>query len=157
MRVFAPGFLGDSIVIPAGKMLITSPEADRIPDPVDTDIRTIVKTSALIDPAAFGGSEGARIAPLPSLRLIEREIARQEEAFREKRLIRTNLLIFGSGTKVVIPSVTGEEAPADGVGLERSFSGADRNREMRAHNAGGRGTPLVAGQPVLQEAALPKP
>ena len=154
MRVFAPGFLGDSIVIPAGRMLITSPEVDRIPDPVDTDIRTIVKTSALIDPAAFAGRERGRVTPLPSLPSIEREIARQDASFKKKWLILTNLVIVGSGTKVVIPNAGDADAPADGAG---NVSTTNRNREERTRKDDGKGAPLVVGQTPFQEAALPEP
>ncbi len=104
MRVSVDRFLGDSIIVPAGKMLITSADVKRIPDPVDTDLRTLVTTSALINPSAFRGAEpGPEIAPLPSLPRILRQIARQEVALNARRLIRTNLVIFGSGTNVVIP------------------------------------------------------
>ena len=99
LRVSVTRFLGDSIVVSAGKMLIVNPDVKRIPDPVDTDLRTLVSTSTLINPAAFGGE----IAPLASLPQIVREIARQEDEVQKKRLIRTNLAIFGSGTNVMIP------------------------------------------------------
>ncbi len=99
LRVCVAGFLGDSIVIPPGKMLITAPDVQRLPDPVDVDLSTLVKTSALIDAGTF--SAGA--APLASLPRIEREIARQAGSFKAKRLIPTNLAIVGSGASVVIP------------------------------------------------------
>ncbi len=99
VRVCVAGFLGDSIVLSPGKMLITTPEVKRLPDPVDVDLSTLVKTSALIEAAKF--SAGA--APLASLPRIEREIARQAGSFKSARLIPTNLAIVGSGTSVVIP------------------------------------------------------
>ena len=106
LRVSAAGFLGDSIVIPPGKMLITTPDVTRLPDPVDVDLSTLVKTSALVDAAAFS----AGTAPLASLPRIQREIGRQAEFFKVKRLIPTNLAIVGSGTSVVIPGQPAAEA-----------------------------------------------
>ena len=142
MRVSVPRFLGDSIIVPAGKMLITSPDVQRIPEPVDTDLRTLVSTSALIK---CGPANEAAFAPLPSLPRIVREIARQEDALKGKRLIRTNLVIFGSGTNVVIPSADG----ADPSVAQSSKKGAPRPAEMIA--------PLATHYPTSTGPAPPQP
>ena len=145
MRVSVDRFLGDSIVVPAGKMLITNADVTRIPDPVDTDLRTLVMTSALINPTAFRGVEtGPEIAPLPSLPRIMQAIARQESALNAKRLIRTNLVIFGSGTNVVIPGAS--EAPATSQNPEN----ADRRTAEIAVS------PMPSRQ-LAVEPALPEP
>ena len=103
LRVATGGFFGDSIVIPPGKMLIAAPDVRFIPDPVDVDLATLVKTSALIDATAFSNGKKTALPPLASLPRIEREIARQAKSLTTRRLIPTNLAILGSGTSVVIP------------------------------------------------------
>ena len=142
LRVSVPRFLGDSIIVPAGKMLITSPDVQRIPDPVDTDLRTLVSTSTLIK---CGPANEADFAPLPSLPQIVREIARQEDALKGKRLIRTNLVIFGSGTNVVIPSADG----ADPAAARNSEKETRRPAEMVA--------PLVADHAQIAAPPLALP
>lgn len=107
LRVSADGFLGDSIVLTPGKMLITKPDVRRIPDPVDVDLRTLAKTSSLIDPAMFQGASNVSVAPLPSSPLIGRIIERQAGLVKRQRLFPTNLVILGSGTTVVIPGADG--------------------------------------------------
>ncbi len=147
LRVSVARFLGDSIVVSAGKMLIVNPDVKRIPDPVDTDLRTLVSTSALINSAAFGGA--VEIAPLPSLPQIVREIARQENAIDGKRLIRTNLAIFGSGTSVVIPAAVKSE--------NAGSVSAIQNRERVTLGIAEPRASLAAGRPVESGTPLPEP
>jgi hypothetical protein len=85
--------LGDVVRLTGGKMVIMKPDATRIPDPVDVDLATLVRTSSLTDPTVF--------KPLPSVALIDREIAGQARLKDKKLLVDTNLVIFGSGTQVV--------------------------------------------------------
>ena len=113
LRISVEGFLGDSIVLTPGKMLITKPDVRRIPDPVDVDLRTLTKTSSLIGPANFRGASDVAVAPLPSMPLIERAIERQAGLVKRQRLFPTNLVILGSGTTVVIPGAGAQpEVPA---------------------------------------------
>ena len=63
-----------------------------------------MKTSALIDPAKFSGTTKIKVEPLPSIALIEKEIAIQGGAKRKAQLAETNLLIQGDGTQVVVAS-----------------------------------------------------
>lgn len=111
LRISADGFLGDSIVLTPGKMLITKPDVRRIPDPVDVDLRTLVKTSSLIESANFQGASEVSVAPLPSRPLIERAIERQAGLVKGQRLFPTNLVILGSGTTVVIPGAGAQPGP----------------------------------------------
>lgn len=111
LRISVDGFLGDSIVLTPGKMLITKPDVRRIPDPVDVDLRTLTKTSSLIEPANFQGASEVCVAPLPSRPLIERTIERQAGLVKRQELFPTNLVILGSGTTVVIPGAGAQPEP----------------------------------------------
>ena len=104
VRLSVDGFLGDSIVLTPGKMLITTPDVRRLPDPVDVDLRRLAQTSSLINSAIFQGAAAATVAPLPSAQSIERKIARQDRLVERKTLFPTNLVILGSGTKIIIPA-----------------------------------------------------
>src|SRR5438874_354497 len=66
-RVFRPDHLGESVLLHAGQMLIVSPKATSLPDPVDVDIKRLVKTSRLI----------TNFRRLPSNDLVTREIQAQ--------------------------------------------------------------------------------
>jgi hypothetical protein len=124
LRVAADGFLGDSIILKPGKMLIAKPDVRRIPDAVDIDLRTLARTSSLIDPTAFSGSSGVSVGPLPSMPRIERAIARQAALVKARKLYPTNLMILGSGTTVVIPAA-GDPGPERPPGpVVRSTEGA---------------------------------
>ena len=67
-----------SLMLQAGKMVIIGPDARELPKPVDVDLRKLVRTSALIDPVLFNGKTRGSAAALPSMGLIEKEIAQQE-------------------------------------------------------------------------------
>ncbi len=101
------GRIGETISLLPGKMIIMRPDARSLPDPVSVDLKSLVKTSALIDPKAFdSGGKGKRtaVAPLPSLGLIEKEIGDQQQRKGRGRLVETNLVILGKGTKVTAAS-----------------------------------------------------
>lgn len=89
-RVFLAGRIGESVLVKAGQILITKPDAKALPEPVDFDIAQLVKTSLLTN---------RDFAPLPSRTLIEQEIARQKN---DPALIGTNLVIYGRGTLVTL-------------------------------------------------------
>lgn len=69
---------GASVMLHAGKMVIIAPDAKELPKPVDVNLRKLVQTSVLIDPRAFRGESKTAASVLPSMFLIESEIARQE-------------------------------------------------------------------------------
>lgn len=95
LRLSVNGTFGDSLLLLPGKMVIMPPNAKRIPDPVSVDLAKVMKTSSLI---TMGGNE----KPLPSLSLIQQEIAVQTKAKIDRSLVETNLVILGGGTKVVV-------------------------------------------------------
>ena len=96
-RIYRPGRWGSSVLVRPGQMVIGKPNTP-LSDPVDFDIGRFLKTSRfLID-----------FAPLRSAPLMARAAAKQERQKSKKRLIETNLVIFGSGTAV---SLTQTEQP----------------------------------------------
>ena len=95
LRLSRNGKFGDSLVLRPGKMVIMRPDAKRIPDPVDVDIKHVVKTSTLVN---FPDS-----APLPSMALIQAAIDVQSQSVASKNLVPTNL-VMGRGTDVVVAS-----------------------------------------------------
>jgi hypothetical protein len=89
-RVYLNNRLGESVLVPAGQMLILAPNATRMADPVDVDLERLMKTSLLI----------TDFAPLVSAQLINEEIAKQAEKKENGKLVDTNLVIYGRGTVV---------------------------------------------------------
>jgi hypothetical protein len=98
LRLSVNGRFGDSLLLTPGKMVIMPPNARRIPDPVSVDIQKVVKTSSLVQ---LGDAEDGG---LPSMPLIEQEIATQSRDRNEQRLVDTNLVILGGGTEVTLAS-----------------------------------------------------
>ncbi len=68
------------------------------------NLAQVVKTSALVDPAKFKGTSKVAVAALPSLALIETEIAEQVRLKGRMELFDTNLVIEGAGSDVVLAS-----------------------------------------------------
>src|ERR1051325_4073097 len=93
LRLSKNGRFGDSLVLRPGKMVIMRPDAKRIPDPVDVDLKHIVTTSTLVN---FPNS-----APLPSMGLIQQAIDTQTQSMARNDLVPTNL-VMGHGTDVVV-------------------------------------------------------
>ena len=80
----------------AGQLLITSPKAEGLPEPVHFDIEHLYKTSLLTN---------NDFAPLGSRAAILQAIAKQKS---DPQFVPTNLVIFGRGTLVnlIPPSKT---------------------------------------------------
>ena len=95
LRLSRNGSSGDSVVLHSGQMVIMQPDAKKIPEPVDVDLKLIVKTSTLVN-----FSSGS--PPLPSMPLIATAINDQAKQLATKDLIPTNLVV--SGTKMVLAS-----------------------------------------------------
>ncbi len=104
LRLSINGRLGESTVLTPGKMVIVSVKDKQMPKPVAVDLAKLVKTSALIDPEKFRGNANIKVDALPSIGLIEKEIAVQTGSKENLQLAETNLVIQGDGTKVVIAS-----------------------------------------------------
>jgi hypothetical protein len=88
-RLYRPGYLGDSVLVGPGRMVIGNPDSP-VSDPVDFDIARFIATSHFV-------------AGLPALRSdasIATEIQNQRREKSEKTLIDTNLIIHGGGTLV---------------------------------------------------------
>jgi len=102
LRLSLDHVLGESILLHPGKMVIMPPDAKRIPDPVSIDLRLLIKTSRLINPDLFKGNGKDVAEQLPSMGLVEKEIALQAGLKGTKGLIDTNLVIPGHGTSVVL-------------------------------------------------------
>ena len=97
LRLSMNGRFGDSLLLLPGRMVIMSPDAKRIPDPVSVDLRKILHTSKLVNMHKGQGNGGS---PLPSMALIEKEIEHQQSAKGSNLLVPTNLVIMGKGTTV---------------------------------------------------------
>src|ERR1700731_3304304 len=89
-RLYLKRRWGESVLVRAGQMLITNPDAKSLPDPVDVDLERLLKTARLI----------IDFPPLGSQNLIAKESEKQQRAKSKKSLIDTNLVIFGKGTLV---------------------------------------------------------
>ena len=70
----------DRLLLRAGKTVTISPNTKTLPKPTEANLRTVIRTSPLVTPALFNADSGSRAAKLPSMGLIEKEIARQESA-----------------------------------------------------------------------------
>ena len=89
-RVYLNNRVGESVLVPAGQMLILSPDAKHMPDPVDVDLERLLKTSLLI----------IDFPPLGSEPLLAEEVAKQKQKKAQGKLVGTNLVIYGRGTLV---------------------------------------------------------
>jgi hypothetical protein len=101
LRLSMNGRFGDSLLLLPGKMVIMPPNAKRIPDPVTVDLKKVVQTSTLVN---MGSGKNKIKEPLPSMPLIESEIAQQQQGKDSHHLVDTNLVILGKGTNVLIGS-----------------------------------------------------
>jgi hypothetical protein len=117
-RLYRPGHLGDSVLVRPGQLMIGQPNT-AVSDPVDFDIERFLRTSRfLLD-----------FPPLRSESLMANESRRQQRDKSRKRLLETNMVIFGSGASVSLldpaqpalanPSGTSSAAPAP---VQRSSS-----------------------------------
>src|SRR5437764_4582025 len=95
-RMFIPNRVGESVLVHAGQMLITKPNAKNLPSPVDVDIRKLMKTSRLIRGFGKMGSED----------LIAQTEAEQDEEREGGELYETNLAIYGGGTNIILNDLT---------------------------------------------------
>ena len=100
---------GESVLVRPGQILITNPEARSLPGPVDVDLDRLLKTARLI----------VDFPPLDNRNLIAKERERQLRDKSKRKLIDTNLVIFGKGTLVSLTNpaqITAGSGPADAAG-----------------------------------------
>ena len=105
LRLSMNGRFGDSLLLTPGKMVIMSPSAKRVPDPVTVDLKKVVLTSTLVNMQSKKGKQASvSTSPLPSMDKIESAIEQQQGGKDAHKLIDTNLVILGKGTKVELGS-----------------------------------------------------
>src|SRR5689334_344087 len=105
LRLSMNGRFGDSLLLTPGKMVIMPPAARRIPDPVTVDLKKVVQTSTLVNMHGKRGKQTTTDAPaLPTMSKIEKEVAQQQSGKDSHKVLDTNLVILGKGTKVTIGS-----------------------------------------------------
>ena len=92
MRIYLKGRLGESILMGPGQMMMIKPDATRLSEPVDVDLKRLIETSLFF--------QGFR--PLGSEPLLADAQQVQLEKKAAGQLIDTNLVIFGRGTLVTL-------------------------------------------------------
>jgi hypothetical protein len=92
MRLYLKGRLGESILMGPGQMMMIKPDATRLSEPVDVDLKRLIETSLF-----FRG-----FRPLGSEPLLTDAQHVQLEKKATGELIDTNLVIFGRGTLVTL-------------------------------------------------------
>jgi hypothetical protein len=90
-RIYVKDRPGEPILVPAGKMLIISPDGSSY-ELLEVNLEVLVNTSPLI----------TDFSPLPSYPLIVDEIQRQREKEIAGELIDTNLVDYGGGQPVTL-------------------------------------------------------
>ena len=121
MRVAMNNRIGEALSLKAGKMIIVNPGAKNLPDPVNVDVRSVIKTSSLINPDLFSSSAKGKPAVLPSMPLIAAVITEQDKQRGAGKLQDTNLVILGKGTKIVaadtktMNAIVGATFPTAGI------------------------------------------
>ena len=88
-----------TVLLRPGRMVTMRPDAKRIPHPVTVDLRRVMRTSSLVKMARKGESD------LPSLELIEKEMAQQDREREAGRLTAANLVSSGFGPEQILDRV----------------------------------------------------
>ncbi len=118
LRLYINNRTGESVLLNAGQMIITSPDAVQLPPPVTVDIARLVETSLLVNNANWNGAASQGVA----LPLVNREIERQRELLAGGQLQQTNLIIPGRGTNVVLASASSGTGGIDAIQYRSSAS-----------------------------------
>ncbi len=110
MKLSIVGRLGETLSLEPGQMILMRPDAKRLPNPVDVDIKSLMKTSKLISPQT-GKSAKQAFKPLPSAALVAKSVAAQSGGGGSgggsgggKKKSKSNLVIVGGGATVVAAS-----------------------------------------------------
>ena len=101
VRCYLANQIGESLLMRAGQILITKPDATALPDPAHFDIARLMKTCLLV----------REFHPLLSQRLIESEEQKQLNLIAKGTYIPSNLVIFGRGTLVSLVNPTPTPPP----------------------------------------------
>ncbi len=140
-RIFRKDHVGESVLVRAGQMLIVNPKGTNLPEPVDVDVKRLMKTSLLI--TDFG--------PIPSLNLIQREIAAQSQEKEKGGLVDTNLVIFGGGTVVSLLDATHSDV------LDQANDNQVRNPQSGSSSSEEEPTPPPSETPTPTATVTPSP
>jgi hypothetical protein len=105
VRFFRPGHLGDSILLPPGRMIIGQP-GTALSDPVDFDLLRFMKSSRFI----------TDFQQVESAQRIAQEVQKQERDKSKGILRSTNLAIFGGGTSVSVLDPAKSPSPGESDG-----------------------------------------
>ena len=101
MRVAVSDRFGEALVLKSGEMLTMHPGARTLPDPVQVDIATIMRTSQLIAPPSDKkGGKGFR--PLPSAKLIEKAAAKQAASAGAAKKKKSGAVVSSGGAPMDI-------------------------------------------------------
>lgn len=141
LRLYLNKRVGESVLVQAGQMIILSPEALNIPPAVDFDIARLAETSLLVNNRHWGGPGGA-LNP----RLIDQAIAQQNQLKGNGGLLKTNLLINGRGTNVMVLAQLDSSTNANPAANPQPQPGQSGNQS---------GAVVLAPTPPVPPAAAP--
>jgi hypothetical protein len=99
VRVFITGKPGESMLLGPGQMIIFAPDATRLPNPVDFDLETLLKTSKLIQDMEDNAQIASNASDLDNQEILL-ALQKQQDQLLKKLLGDTNLFIF-EGNEVV--------------------------------------------------------
>ncbi|GAB4246016.1 MAG: hypothetical protein OHK005_11690 [Candidatus Methylacidiphilales bacterium] len=117
LRLSLSNRLGESLLLTAGKMLIMRPDAKQLPDPVDVDLKKLIKTSKLIS--------GMDNSDELSNELIDEEVAKQQQLKKKGTLLDTNIVILGGGTETILTDLDLLAEIENAINSGRVFSGTE--------------------------------
>lgn len=99
VRVFITGKPGESMLLGPGQMIIFSPNTTRLPEPVDFDLQTLLKTSKLIQDMEENALIADNAGDLDNQEILL-ALKKQQDELRQQILDGTNLFIL-DGNEVV--------------------------------------------------------
>ena len=145
LRLSLNGRFGETAVLNPGRMVIIGAKERALPKPVTVDLTKLVKTSALVDPAKFSGGKKAPAAPLPSMGLIQKEMAIQAGAKGRAELVETNQEIHGNEVASVKKSPASEPAVSSNAGKIPVVTALDNRsrQQVKGQPVGTQTTPLA--------------
>lgn len=110
------------VTVGPGQMIIMKADGNTIPQPVDVDLATLLKSSKLISADDLG----------PNSRQIQQAMQQQQEQIQEGDLVATNMVIEGRGTLVSLNNNTA-------TNVFKEITITDNNPPPPAPNPGGDG------------------